>query len=260
MTKESKYFLIDRPEPTEHFMESRRVLYTRMQEHFSFEFGEPPEIHAGYRIIKADIVFPSFDHFSFGYKNTLFSVLIDLVDEKNNSLTSKAMIENLVEVAKNNNLVPCLFKIRLNTMEPLMEGWNLLDAVTNELVIPEEIAKDKQVKLSEWEYNNLAINMVVNSLNNKALFYCDTPGISPQIWFEDQEGKECWILVKYAVASGSLKTPKDYIVPQELKRYDGYFAKVVLSNADPTNQDKPIYRTQPVSFEYHGLEKIWDKE
>ena len=259
MNSEQKYYILDRPDPTKEFLAARQVALHMLRHQFNLKGGRVSNEHEDFRMIRADLTYPTFDHISFGYKNQVFSVFIDFIDEQQNSLTPRRYIEKLINVANDNNLVPCLFKIRLSDMQPLADGWNLFHAVNKMPVVPEEIAGSNPVKMSEWEYNNWAINIVMKDLGEKILSYCDAPGIFPQIWFENSQGERCWILVKHSVFPNVAEMEELFVPPQPIQCYNGFFAGVSFCYADEGHPEKQLFRNSPAFVRYDGLQELWKK-
>ena len=148
MNNEQKFYILDRPNPTKEFLAARQVALHRLRHQFNLKGGRVSNGHEDFRMIRVDLTYPTFDHFSFGYKNAVFAVFIDFIDEQQNSLTPRRYIENLINVANDNNLVPCLFKIGLSDMKTLTDGWNLFHAVNKMPVVPEEIAGSNPIRMS----------------------------------------------------------------------------------------------------------------
>ena len=259
VNNEQEFYILDRPDPTKEFMAARQVALHRLSHQLNSKRGAVSNEHDDFRVIRSDLTYPTFDHFSFGYKNTVFSVFIDFIDEQQNSLTPRRYIDNLIKVANDNNLVPCLFKIGLRDMKPLSDGWNLFHAVSKRPVVPEEVAGSNPVKISEWEYNNWAINVAMNYLDEKLLSYCDAPGIFPQIWFENSQGERCWILVEYSVFPNVAEIGEGFVPPQPIQCYDGYFAGVSFCYGDQSHPDKQLFRNSPAYTRYLGLQELWKR-
>jgi len=157
---------------------------------------------------------------NFRYKNRTFSILIDFVSEEliqNNdaqrkhehgyslymktttvSHTPEKAKKLQIEVCESNDMIPCIFPIRIDDMTPLESGWNLYDTRTGEKIIPLDIADDSPRRISDWELLNFGISIVRNHLADKGytvLSYTDAPGIMPQLWFEDDQNNKCWVQV-----------------------------------------------------------------
>jgi len=81
---------IDRSEPSPQFLRARNLAGATLQERFKTRGGnlEPSE---DYKWIKAELTWPSFDDLTFGYRNQVFFVLVDLVDEGRSTLPTSAI-------------------------------------------------------------------------------------------------------------------------------------------------------------------------
>lgn len=259
--EEDGYYLVDRPEPSEEFLYARRIAIARLQRQFDLKRGNAETEHADFHYIRTALTSPSFDDISFGYKNKVFSVFIDFVDDMFISMTPEGCFNTLIHVANDNDLIPCLFPIRLSDMKPISDGWNLYHALTKAPVIPDKIAGNEPAEISEWEYNNWAINIVMNYLGEdtgKILSFCDAPGILPQIWFENNNNEECWILVKYSVYPNIAEMDKDFVPPRMILGNKGYFAGVSFCYADERSPEKRLFRNSQAFIRYLGLQEIWD--
>jgi hypothetical protein len=154
----SKYgdiqYLIDSPEPSEIFLKARHMAGGRLQDQFNANNKSVNSSYDGFKWIKAEITYPSFDNLTFAFKNSIFSVVIELVDKKGSSF-SKQQRGRLVKACEENDLIPCTFKLNFkeitnNFLSRLSgnkneidheliakeQGWNLYDARTNQKVDP----------------------------------------------------------------------------------------------------------------------------
>lgn len=162
--------------------------------------------------IKPFFTTPSFEHMTFSYTHQVFCLLINVFDDSSENFTlSVPYINRLVDASEKNNLIPCIYTVRINgrsspnlgTLRPLYQGWNLVHAVTQKPINAEELGTDIPTPMSTWEINDFAIQSVRNylqdSLKVKILAYQNIVGIDPQIWFEDTEGHKNWIIVRYFI-------------------------------------------------------------
>ena len=145
----------------------------------------------------------------------------------------------------------------MTTIKALHNGWNLFNTETDEEIIPEHLATTEKIELSRWEMRNYAITYIrriFEAQHVKVLSFQDTLEVDPQMWFEDSNGKKCWLIIRCET------TPKEKAEQAEklneiIRRcftYDGYFAGIVLK---PLDDDK-LYRGSRVNIEFNGLEKI----
>ena len=268
---------IDRNEPTHQFLRARAVAGAILEAQFKKEVGKV-EPSKDYRWIKAELTWPSFDHLTFGYGNQIFSVLVEVTDGQQSSLTQRDR-NRCSEVALENNLIPCVFPVDSTAMRPLADGWNLIHLVDHGQVIPGERATDERIPMSEWELRNFAIQIVRNhleeKLNVKVLSFCDVMGIDPQIWFEDAEGARQWVIVRhYRLIHGNEK--QEFIGSErsnaQLRPYDGHFAAVSFASSEPFLYDldgshiplskrfdgsAPLYRGDGFYIKFDGIQRIY---
>ncbi len=219
--------------------------------------------------IRAQYTYPAFDDMTFIYKNKVFSVAIDIQDEKGNSYLPIEYISRQLYACEHNNLIPCKFPITVpNPEEPDFEkvksktnGWNLFNTKTNEEIFPEQLATTEKVKLSEWEMRNLAVKyalMYLNAKKYKVFSYQDILEADPQIWFEDKNGKKCWLLVRSALApvKDVEKPPKLQEIIRRCFKNDGYFLGIIFTPQNEDEKDLNLYRFGQVKINIADLEKI----
>lgn len=230
---EKLMYTIDRPEPTQFFMDVRQMAGIWLQK----EIDKLPKAHW----LKTDLTYPSFEHLSIAYKNQIFCILIDIINKNTNkSFLPKHYIETLVKECLKNNLVPCLYKIFVdnplnpayNTMQPISSGWNLYNAITNLPISIDEIATDAPIRMSDWELNDFAIQMARDFVNKQTPYritsYQTVEGIDPQIWVENNKGEHIYIVVRYAMFPKDKAAYPENIESIKLscKGYNGYFLSV----------------------------------
>jgi hypothetical protein len=281
----SKYgtiqYLIDRPEPSEIFLKARHMAGMQLQEQFTlFNKINVKSSYDGFKWIKAELSYPSFDDLTFAYRNSVFSVVIELIDDSGSSFTPKQS-ERLHKACHENNLIPCLFKIRIKEKKnslferligdksqddyeliPDGQGWNIYDTITSKINDPMILATEKQTKMSKWELSNFAIQIVRNDLEkegNHVLSFSDLPEINPQIWFKDKQGNKGWIIVKHINNESDLDYHEWVGLEKEnpqLIPYDGFFASVQFYSVN-TNSTTDLNRGDGMSINYKGIERIY---
>lgn len=253
-SKQEPLYSIDRPQESKLFLNARdvmgRFIQKKMYENGGFDNG--------FSWLRKELTSPSFDDMNFSFKNQIFSLLVELKDNGRNILSENRK-KIFQEVCSKNNLVPCLFPIDAKTLAPLGKGWNLFHLTTNEAVDPLSIASDEKVLMSEWELNNFAIFQVMQFINKEGMkihSFCDTPDITPQIWFEDKQGKPAWVIVKYAL----YPTPPSEIVignveqvAASIPNYNGYIARIAFM---PTDGGK-CFRKSGFYVSFRGLEEVY---
>jgi hypothetical protein len=289
-----------RQAPSEIVLRARSVagqylekLFRRFNEGITEQFNQ-------FHWIKPELTSPSFEHFTFGYKNAVFAVLVDLIDDG----VSKLPMEKkslLCSEALKYNLVPCLFEVAVQQVEPdqnglfngvsgkscynlrvVSSGWNLKHARTGDRVDPFDFGKDFDTPMSEWELQNFAIGIARNYGVVKGGFdfdsFCDIPGIDPQMWFHDKSGKRSWAIVRFqrVLNEGEADLFRDFVRDNpHLKPYDGYFVPVSAAMADAVVRDRnenvvplsrrfdgsaPIYRGCGMYVNFQRMIKIYEAE
>jgi hypothetical protein len=269
-------YTINQNEPSEEFLRARHIAGCTIQAQFKAHGGKLPPAR-DFKWIKADLTWPAFDHLTFGYGNQVFSVLVDLKDGSQCSLSTRET-KRWQDACLENNLVPCLFPVDVHTLKPISPGWNLYHLGDFYPVNPFECIDDAQVEMSAWEIRNFCLQIVrqhiADQMGAKVLSFCDVLGIDPQIWFEDKSGARSWVVVRhYPVITGQEKTEWvrfERSNPQ-LASYDGFLAAVSLASSEPILLDKsgriippserfsgnePLYRGDGFYIKFDGLQRI----
>ena len=286
----SKYgdiqYLVDRPEPSEIFLRARHIAGSQLQDQFNANNQKSVNSsYDGFKWIKAELTYPSFDNLTFAYKNSVFSVVIELIDDKGSSFT-KQQKDRLLIACEENNLIPCTFRFNFKEkagnfmnrlignkdqldyeLTPLKQGWNLYDVRINQAINPLIFANNEKTLMSKWELSNFAIQIVRNDLEkegNQILSFCDLTEVNPQIWFKNIKGETGWVIVKHTKNENE-KDFKEWVGLEDkspqLKSYDGYFASVQLvpsvgwNGASEFSTD--LFRGDGMYVNYKGLERIY---
>lgn len=286
----SKYgdiqYIIDRPEPSEIFLRARHIAGSQLQDQFNANNQKSVNSsNDGFKWIKAELTYPSFDNLTFAYKNSVFSVVIELIDDKGSSF-SKQQKARLLIACEENNLIPCTFRLYFKEkadnfisrlmgnkeqldyeLTPLKQGWNLYDARTSQAIDPLTLASNEKTLMSKWELSNFAIQIVRNDLEkegNQVLSFCDLSEVNPQIWFKNKKGETGWIIVKHTKNENETDY-KEWVGLEDrspqLKPYDGYFASVQLVPSVGWNGvsefPENLFRGDGMYVNYKGLERIY---
>ena len=257
-------YLIDQAEePSGYFLTARQIAGMQLQEQFG-RFNQTASLAhlPAFRWIKAELTYPSFDHLSFAHKNSIFSVVIDIRQGEESSLSEQQM-GNLMDASQAHQLIPCVFTIDFDNelLLPRSTGWNLVHAQTGEAIDPLVMAEDGPVVMSAWELSNFAIQVVrdyVEKLGNEVLSFCDLPEVNPQIWFRDSNGKECWLIVQNTVSDEPLDSSEWRGFEKSngsLKPHDGYYAAVRIRSMGPE-----VCRGAGMLVDFRGIEKIYAGE
>ena len=275
-------YLIDRPEPSKIFLQARQIAGFQLQEQFKI-YNKGKKIYSsndGFKWIKAEMTYPSFDHLTFAYKNSVFAVVIELIDNTETSFSLQQK-KRLLIACNENNLIPCLFKVNLQEsnnvvfktnnsiynqddfeLNSVEQGWNLFDPINNKKIDPINLSTEEPAIMSKWELSNFAIQTVIADIvkeENKILSFCDMPEINPQIWFKNKEEKIGWIIVKHITNDSDLDYRKWVGLEQknaQLIPYDGYYASLQF-HSKKTNSMNILNRGEQISVNYKGLERIY---
>lgn len=275
-------YLVDRPEPSEIFLKARQMAGAQLQKQFSsLNNKDVNSSYDGFKWVKAELTYPSFDNLTFAYKNSIFAVVIELINIQGSSF-NRQQRERLLKACDDNNLIPCLFKIKIqdkqqnsflnifkgkdtqNDYELILveNGWNLFEARTNKKVNPETIAHERPTKMSPWELNNFAIQIVrteIQKLGNEILSFCDLPEINPQIWFKGKNGNINWVIVKHITSDQDLNY-REWVGLEnknpQLLPHDGFFAAVQFFSQQ-TNSSTDLNRGDAMFINYKGIERIY---
>lgn len=252
---------VDSINPSELFMAVRDFAGNHIQQYIN----SSPD----YAWLKMEYTHPCFDHFNFKYKNQVFSILVDIQDKNGKSCMPPEFIKRQLGEAEKNNLIPCIFPVvidnpdepALNTMRILGDGINLFNTITKEKIVPENVASDKKVLMSNWELHNFAIMTVRNILkqqNLKVISFQDIPIISPQLWFLDSNGNKCWVVIRYSVSASKEATVSSDEITEITRRcfkFNGYFCGLNFSPAK-TSKEKQIYRNGSIDILFNGFKQI----
>lgn len=275
-------YLIDRPEPSKIFLQARQIAGFQLQKQFKI-YNKGKKIYSsndGFKWIKAEMTYPSFDHLTFAYKNSVFAVVIELIDNTETSFSLQQK-KRLLIACNENNLIPCLFKVNLQEsnnvvfktnnsiynqddfeLNSVEQGWNLFDPINNKKIDPINLSTEEPAIMSKWELSNFAIQTVIADIvkeENKILSFCDMPEINPQIWFKNKEEKIGWIIVKHITNDSDLDYRKWVGLEQknaQLIPYDGYYASLQF-HSKKTNSMNILNRGELISVNYKGLERIY---
>ena len=230
-----------------------------------------------------------FAHLVFAYRNQVFAVYVNVVNDRIPSF-SAAHRKRLIEAAEEFNLVPCEIQVKVSKPDvnrlgiygaEITDSTGLINVMSGKPVSPVELATDADVPMSLWERRTLAINVVERDIRETDKFeigsICSVIGIDPQIWFKDDKGRPCWCIVRDWIGKNDLDPKKNDFYHfidnnKHLQPYDGYFAGVSISSAEPVvyfrngevvplskrfTAECPLYRGHNVYVNSVGLERIY---
>ena len=133
---------------------------------------------------------PSFQHLCFRYKNKVISIILAIygVEGANAAIMSEQEFDALIAECRKYNLTPCVFPVDVVNKCPILDGWHMLDALTNTPIDIDEITDDKGLDVwSEWEYNNFGLTEVAkcllhNGIEIPEMKWFDKMGYEPQFF------------------------------------------------------------------------------
>ncbi len=219
--------------------------------------GMSHEGSAGFMWLKKKMTLPSFCDLVFEFRGNVFAVLpIEATDA--NFSVPKEKEALLLKYAEENDMIPCVFPVDVRDKRLLSFGWNLINLNSRSFINPTKLEPRENVPLSRWEQRLSAIMMLCSHIEEQGgivLSWQDSLGVYPQIWFEDQEGRKCWVLLSYDDGSGA-DTEVSILSPQKerLKNYPGYIACVGYRSAD---MGVPL-RHRGAMCNFHGLKAVTD--
>ena len=219
-----------------------------------------------YEWIKKEYTFPSYENLLFRYKNTVFSVLIDLQDITGKSYLQDDLKQLQYKASLDFNTIPCLFpalfKKENNTIKikSKFDGIGLCSAKDYKLITPEKFASDTKIKMSELEIRNIEIKFAIDYLKSKKYSikaFQDILHTNPQIWFEDENHKMNWLILRSKKSLEKDITPFESItsVKRMYPKSDGYYLELLI-NSNKT--DHNIYRGDTPNIKLIKFEKIYD--
>ncbi|MBR0257212.1 MAG: hypothetical protein IJQ58_05695 [Synergistaceae bacterium] len=252
-------YIIGRSDPERQFLNDRAMAlaYTEKNALKSEGISSFTGEHKFFRWIKTELSYPSFDDFTFGYKNQIFSVMVLRATEKGILINPRPRIEALRRECSSNNLIPCVFPVHCVTGKPFFPGtWNLVDPFAKKAVDPAAMSSDDDIEMSDWELRNWAVQVVYEHLKREGLerlSFSDAPGIDPQIWFRDSDGKECWLEVLYARYPDDAENMSFSCSgwPCEVLCHNGYIARVGFAGAEDMSR---LFRTKGAYVKFRGIE------
>lgn len=201
---------------------------------------------------------PSFQHLCFRYKNKVISIILAIygVEGANAAIMSEHEFDALIAECRKYNLTPCVFPVDVVNQRPILDGWHMLDALTNTPIDIDEITDEKGLEAwSEWEYNNFGLSEVAKCLLHNGIEFSQTKwfdmiGYEPQMFFWTDNGATKNYVIVRTVPAGH--ADEEYVfrkrVLEDLTDWNGYFVDIKVCSMwnDLDFQDKQIYRIAPV--------------
>ncbi len=286
-----KQYMIDRPNISSLLVNAISMAGNEIQKRITAQEQIEEKLPYGLRWIKTELTYPSFEHFTFAYKNQIFPVFVELFENGISQMTKNER-DRFLTVANQCHFIPCVYKVQIIrkkksiwnfikannqkddiVLEPMSAGWNLWDLRTGLEVNPLTLGDNQKIIMSEWETQGIAIQIVRDYLKKENYLidsFCNLPEINPQIWFVDHSGYRCWLIVK-SVNNYEDEDYHNWLGLEEsipgLKEYDGYFASVWLmptsatSFPDPDSNKTwyppPLYRGDGFFVRFNGLQRVY---
>lgn len=135
------------------------------------------------------------EHLSFAYGNQLFFVFIEADDVE--SPSSKDLF---LRSASEAMAIPAVLKMSRDAFgdfKPVFDGWGLRRMGTHERVVPESMADDTPIDMSDWELHDFGVQVVAERLAADGAIVLSkqsSPHVDPSIWFEDEQGMSCVVV------------------------------------------------------------------
>ena len=199
----------------------------------------------------------AFDDINFRYRGRVFSVLIKIYYNGEELPIDPARKKKFLKIAKQNDLVPCVFPVDITDDGDQYkiccsnEDHELCMLETGKPIPRTLVLSDRPVERTRFDFISKSINVICARLDEQGFeidkFYDDPslPDYFPRIWFYDEEGVPCWVVVQYATRKKDIQKPEvAKIIKNDklLQCTKGYFAPVVF-NA----KGRPVYRNRPIN-------------
>lgn len=181
---------------------------------------------------------PCFHHLCFTYKKTVYSCLIGVVMENGEVWISSQDAENLFRECMSNCLYPCIIPVT-QSGEIYDEQTPVLDAKTLQPIdfdVQEEFVPPIMTKyeLRTRAINEIALYLMDRGCSNIAT--CDIMSISPSIFFNDEDGKHSYIVIRSLPAGCDSRIYSfNKGVIDYHKNDKGYFVNLLWNNLDGNN-------------------------
>lgn len=207
------------------------------------------------------------DHISFMVGNQLYFVFVEAAE-----FTLEGDGGRMLRAAEEANAIPCLMPMKevREGFEPNRDGWGLLHAEGNQTIDPFVLETDELIELSDWDLQDLAVQIVEDSLRKEGKTILSTQSslhVDPSLWFEDG-GNSYWVVVR-AVRMPELDAdpPANILEINELcshEAHGGFFASISVANGDdPFDPDAkengnylPLFRGQRMLIRFLGLQEV----
>lgn len=170
-----------------------------------------------------------FQHLAFRYKNQVFSILVIQGTDSSVSFPTRD-INNQVHACKMYHLIPCIYLIDRETLQPLRARFHLIHSQTQVSINIFEKVSDELIPISEWELQVYGVNIALKKIEDegaKIISYQTIPDISPHIYCVNGKSKSC--VAVSSVIGGTMNDGSYYGVSDATaKKYIPYHATVKL--------------------------------
>ncbi len=225
----------------------------------------------GFKWLKCNLYETSFDHMTFIYKNTVFSVLLK-VNYNGEEIVDEEQERIFLKQTKSNCFVPCIFPITVEETSfskkisiKSKKSFNLFDYETGANINPAEIASDHPARRSWYELGLISAEVITKALKEKKHIL-----LSEEIYYDPDSAKNCPILtwdnekkevcrcaVKYFKSFEDWKAADIDKIPECKKnRHNNveYFAPVIIDCKKESayrNNDMNIYYFKDIFMKIH---------
>jgi len=223
--------------------------------------------------IRAHLHQPFDDHLSFRVGNQIFSVLVELENSSMESSLTDRERNNQERFCLDNNLVPCIYKVKKTShgeYERIFPDWNLVHAETKKPINPVELISEELVEMSPWEVHDVGIQLVADYIKKdggEVGSYQSVLKIDPSIWFK-RDGIGSYVIVR-TVRHPELNAERPTNLNETIKsikslkspegKAEGYFASVGIANNEDSFDGKnslPLYRGGGMHIRFTGIERL----
>lgn len=221
----------------------------------------------------------TFEDFSFVYGNQTFAVRLSFDEiflrggmrlQRYPDFDSEADVgihrEAFVNRCLHNGLVPCLFFLTPDKMEPVdTAGWNLRHAVTEESLVPSSLVVPRLVEMSAWELNTQMALYVMEYLHGeepKAKLHRDRGLDGDEILWYKKKNRWEWILLRRVPKFTTVNSKYSGWIRQHypsLRNKPGYVAQFTYSQLNKRGRMVKVetpYRGVNYEIGFDGLQKI----
>jgi len=215
--------------------------------------------------IKSDPTPPFLENLSFRLGNQIFFVRLEDVD---NLIRIPGNTDGLFAIADGYKSTACILPMKKVDSEwrPVISGWGLIDARTQQPFNPVDLISDKNIEMTQWELRDFSVQIVKNYLTDagfKILSYSSNPDVNPSIWYMKDDLPE-WVIVNFGIFPQMEIDPPENL--DEIKKSVGMVGRqgnlanvFIAAQAEMTNLTDtpiPLYRGHALSVRFEGLEPL----